>query len=501
MNQTVLLSLKMLWFSIIWYSLVLPSGKILQEDGLAIIDNLGLWQTVVKREGILLSDLEEVKVKFNKKRPGSRESIVLEDEIKSLNQYISFARNDQDYTQWMIIKQSCSWTLLLVITFLEVFSMQRKWCNAKYKTWPLLLLLLVYTGIFSRLYWKFWLESDKAMLFSFQGAEDDVHTKHHAKKQKDQVVQIAELIQKLKWLVLYHWIFWIYLSLTKPKAKKEFDPDMLFHYCSRGQNADKEELRQIFEEHWHDIDVNDTQDGNTIFHLAIENNHLSIVQLLFKTFGEKIDMAICNADGINALNLAVKGKKMEMFNLVLVYSKADLSSMILAVELEQVKMIKSLISNVPRKDIGNVIEFVTSFCDVIEELNKKSLSKKEKEELMDDAKTRKVMIINTLKRIKDNIESVGDIEPADQPLATDDDLIIRAEQVKKDFECKSCLRVMMRPLLIYACSNDCYICSMCLGLGLVSCPICSENFEENPPSERKTAERLLATLLGQDDNT
>ena len=42
---------------------------------------------------------------------------------------------------------------------------------------------------------------------------------------------------------------------------------------------------------------------------------------------------------------------------------------------------------------------------------------------------------------------------------------------------------------------------MCLGLGLVSCPICSENFEENPPSERKTAERLLATLLGQDDNT
>ena len=114
----------------------------------------------------------------------------------------------------------------------------------------------------------------------------------------------------------------------------------------------------------------------------------------------------------------------------------------------------------PRKDIGNVIEFVTSFCDVIEELNKKGLSKKEKEELMDDAKTRKVMIINTLKRIKDNIESVGDIEPADQPMATDDDLIIRAEQVKKDFECKSCLRVMMRPLLIYACSNDCYICSI-----------------------------------------
>ena len=184
MNQTVLLSLKMLWFSIIWYSLVLPSGKILQEDGLAIIDNLGLWQTVVKREGILLSDLEEVKVKFNKKRPGSRESIVLEDEIKSLNQYISFARNDQDYTQWMIIKQSCSWTVLFVITFIEVFSMQRKWCNAKYKTWPLLLLLLVYTGIFSRLYWKFWLESDKAMLFSFQGAEDDVHTKHHAKNRK-----------------------------------------------------------------------------------------------------------------------------------------------------------------------------------------------------------------------------------------------------------------------------------------------------------------------------
>ena len=118
MNQTVLLSLKMLWFSIIWYSLVLPSGKILQEDGLAIIDNLGLWQTVVKREGILRSDLEDVKVKFNKKRPGSRESIVLEDEIKSLKQYISFARNDQDYTQWMIIKQSCSWTILFFITFI-----------------------------------------------------------------------------------------------------------------------------------------------------------------------------------------------------------------------------------------------------------------------------------------------------------------------------------------------------------------------------------------------
>ena len=498
MNQNVLVSLKMLWFSFICYCLIIPSGKILQEDGLAIKDNVNLLDQVWKREDTLRSDLEDIKIKFNKKRPGSRESIVLEDEIKSQIKYISFARNDQDYTQWMIIKQSCSWIVLLLITFIECFSLQRKWYNAKYKTWPLLLLLLIYTGIFSRLYWKFWLESDKAMLFSFQGAEEDVHTKIHAKKQKAEVVQIAEVIQKLKWLVLYHWIFWIYLSLTKPKAKKEFDPDMLFHYCTRGQNADKEELRQIFEEHWHDIDVNDTQDGNTIFHLAIENNHLSIVQLLFKTFGEKIDMGICNADGINALNLAIKGKKMEMFNLVLVYSKADLSSMILAVELEQVKMIKSLISNVPRKDIGNVIEFVTSFCNVIEELNKRGLSKIEKQELTEDANTMKVMITNALKRIKDNIESVGEIEATEEPLVTDEDLISRAEKVKKELQCKNCSKVMMRPLRIYACSNDCYICSMCLGLGLDRCPICSENFKEKPASKRPTAERLLATLLGQD---
>ena len=498
MNQNVLVTLKMLWFSVICYCLILPSGKILQEDGLAIKDNVNLLDQVWKREDTLRSDLEDIKIKFNKKRPGSRESIVLEDEIKSQIKYISFARNDQGYTQWMIIKQSCSWIVLLLITLIECFSLQRKWCNAKYKTWPLLLLLLIYTGIFSRLYWKFWLESDKAMLFSFQGAEEDVHTKIHAKKQKAEVVQIAEVIQKLKWLVLYHWIFWIYLSLTKPKAKKEFDPDMLFHYCTRGQNADKEELRQIFEEHWHDIDVNDTQDGNTIFHLAIENNHLSIVQLLFKTFGEKIDMGICNADGINALNLAIKGKKMEMFNLVLVYSKADLSSMILAVELEQVKMIKSLISNVPRKDIGNVIEFVTSFCNVIEELNKRGLSKIEKQELTEDANTMKVMITNALKRIKDNIESVGEIEATEEPLVTDEDLISRAEKVKKELQCKNCSKVMMRPLRIYACSNDCYICSMCLGLGLDRCPICSENFKEKPASKRPTAERLLATLLGQD---
>ena len=48
--------------------------------------------------------------------------------------------------------------------------------------------------------------------------------------------------------------------------------------------------------------------GKSALHLAVEKNHLGIVQELIKTFGDKIDLSLCNRLGQTALDLAVINK-------------------------------------------------------------------------------------------------------------------------------------------------------------------------------------------------
>ena len=64
------------------------------------------------------------------------------------------------------------------------------------------------------------------------------------------------------------------------------------------------------------------------------------------------------------------------------------------------------------------------------------------------------------------------------------------------FECPICFETIRRPLKIFSCSNDHYICCGCLKDSHVkSCPICRESFEERQPKRRFHSENILEFLL------
>ena len=75
------------------------------------------------------------------------------------------------------------------------------------------------------------------------------------------------------------------------------------------------------------------------------------------------------------------------------------------------------------------------------------------------------------------------------------------KNLKKFFECPVCFEIMASPRRIYACSNNHFICSICLDFCmndpnlLKSCPKCRDDFTENRPQIQYTSEQMLEELL------
>ena len=70
------------------------------------------------------------------------------------------------------------------------------------------------------------------------------------------------------------------------------------------------------------------------------------------------------------------------------------------------------------------------------------------------------------------------------------------KEVLSEFECPVCFEVMVPPKRIYSCSNDHYICSLCLtDTKMSACPLCREDFNINRPCIRHTSERFLTRFL------
>ena len=70
------------------------------------------------------------------------------------------------------------------------------------------------------------------------------------------------------------------------------------------------------------------------------------------------------------------------------------------------------------------------------------------------------------------------------------------KEVLSEFECPVCFEVMIPPKRIYSCSNDHYICSLCLtDTKMKACPICREDFTLNGPCIQHTSERFLTRFL------
>ena len=74
------------------------------------------------------------------------------------------------------------------------------------------------------------------------------------------------------------------------------------------------------------------------------------------------------------------------------------------------------------------------------------------------------------------------------------------EHLKKYFECPVCFEIMALPRRIYACSNNHFICSICLDLCMndpklaKSCVECRDDFTKNRPQIQYTSQKMLEDL-------
>ena len=104
-----------------------------------------------------------------------------------------------------------------------------------------------------------------------------------------------------------------YLDLF-PSSSQDIEPDVFFKYCILGR---KEKLKQFTSKHRNLISINEKYKGSTALHLAIEGNHLQIVQYLLQTFAEELDFTVRNEDGLIPLDLAIKKKYSYITNAIL----------------------------------------------------------------------------------------------------------------------------------------------------------------------------------------
>ena len=187
------------------------------------------------------------------------------------------------------------------------------------------------------------------------------------------------------------------LNKTGKKYKKmpkrePADLSKLFQYCTEG---DKEKLKELIRIHQHQININAIKNGNTALHIAVNNGHFSIVQVLITNFEHQIDASIRNDVGYNCLDLAVLKKNLQIFNLVLkCFKTPHISSLILAVESHQDQMIKSELSNVLK---GEIKKELSIFCDLLQE-SKRKKSKQKDEEIIRKLEHKKFAILNHLSK-------------------------------------------------------------------------------------------------------
>ena len=283
--------------------------------------------------------------------------------------------------------------------------------------------------------------------------------------------------------LINHLLFVVYLSLFRQKSsnliaarpssnKLDLDDETVRLWCAKGL---KDKLRRYLTENWHEIDINKVKEHSTPLLIAIKNRHFSVVKILFTIYGDTLDTGFRDENGHNALDIAVQQRNIDIFNLLLKQSTVThISSLILAVKNDEVKMVRDLISKVPRGKIIDVIKPLTEFCEIVDRLKSKNLPKNRQREA---DKNRNKLKKSLLERLGN--ESVTS---------------------EADFVCPGCQMVMKAPLKIYSCTSDHHLfCSGCLENGrILKClnDLCLEDFTINIPHRRLTSERLAACIIG-----
>ena len=190
---------------------------------------------------------------------------------------------------------------------------------------------------------------------------------------------------------------------TKKDDSNNEDPLKIFQYCLFGE---KEKLKRILSKYREFININDKHEGNTALHLAILGNHLHIVQLLLYTFKAELESSEKNDEGFNPLDLSIVRKHSNIANTLLRdrYADPQLSSLILAVETDQARIVRHLSQklDILQGDLVDLVEPLARFCDQTIELKRKDIQKNHRLLLQRQIEKCKNLIISRLKNYHDH---------------------------------------------------------------------------------------------------
>ena len=280
---------------------------------------------------------------------------------------------------------------------------------------------------------------------------------------------------------LFEFFEWSYLRMIQQpqedmvdlrlKSKNALDLEKLFNYCTQG---DKVKVRDAIRKYGQSIDINALRNGSTLLHVAVKGGHKDILEILLKRYKDVVDGSIKNNDGHTALDTAILRKNPDIINLVLDVTKPDIHSLILAVKSNQEKTIRK-ISSLIEEQVEQKSD-LERLCSLLEEMKDRKIKKERKDQVKRNIQIFKQVILESLEENKPSITSDANI--------------------RLEFECPICCDEMNPPLEIFACSNDHFLCSECLGnAGIQSCPICREDFSQSKPTRRHAAERIRQSLL------
>ena len=228
-------------------------------------------------------------------------------------------------------------------------------------------------------------------------------------------------------------------------------------------------------------------------------NHLPVVQILLSKFGKHLNVSIRNDEGFNPLDLAVVHRRKAIVKVLLRNAKPEMSSLVQAVECDQHELV-SQFSQALKKPLNRYPElniYLQRFIDLSKELDLKSTTKERREECKTNLDVyRKNICAQLRKNYSTHYPKVQDSIPAEPDLDSNKDELDLIKEILSEFDCPVCFELMSLPKRIYSCSNDHFICSLCLtDPRMFQCPQCTEDFKTVKPNIRHTSERCLTKLL------
>jgi hypothetical protein len=265
------------------------------------------------------------------------------------------------------------------------------------------------------------------------------------------------------------------------------------HSCLYGH---KDNLKKIITKFKDDIDVNSVSiKGNTGLHLAIEGGHFSIVQILLSTFKNDINLTSTNDDGHNAIDLAVVYYRRDILNLLLKNKLPKVSSLIVAIKCNHSDLATIIYDKLQKmfEDDISLKPMFDRYFELNKEVDNKSITEERLEICQRNIEAYVTIICNCLVN-KHTLSS----HPAELKESTNPGKFTTDKKVSDEFECPVCFEQMISPKKIYSCSNDHYICSICLADPKIThCPQCREDFAIITPTRRISSERIARLLLQQ----